>query len=289
MTLEQFALSELQRMNIAYHSLTLIRDKDGVSVWRVKNKDSSVVMKCFDKSEYRREIANYQLLKSLGIPTLRCIAHTNCSLILEDIETSQYRLAAKEDVSDPKIATQIARWYKSLHHNGREYAKTHSMFDECDAITIENINTIKEKTGTRDLPVWKLIENNFDTIRSSAINLPRTLNYNDFYYTNLVVARDGSSALIFDYNLLGKGYVYSDIRNVCSSLGSDDARKAFLTEYGNFDESEKLVDDVVDSLYSLYIACQREKFPNWANDLLSMLKDGRMLLVVEKLLEEMRK
>ena len=30
-----------------------------------------------------------------------------------------------------------------------------------------------------------------------------------------------------------------------NTLGSDDARKAFLTEYGNYDESEKLVDDVV--------------------------------------------
>lgn len=288
-TIERFAQSELQRMNIAYDSLTLIRDKDGISVWRVISNDGSVVMKCFDKSEYRREIANYQLLNSLCIPTLRFIAHTNCSFIMEDVEYSPYRLATKEDVSDPKIAIEIARWYKTLHKNGREYAKTQSMFDECDAITIENINTIKEKTGTEELPVWKLIEDNFDTIRSSAMNLPRTLNYNDFYYTNLVVARDGSSALVFDYNLLGKGYVYSDIRNVCCSLGNDDARSAFLSEYGSYDQSEKLVDDVVDSLYSLYIACQREKFPNWANALLSMLKDGRMLLVVEKLLEEMRK
>ena len=36
----------------------------------------------------------------------------------------------------------------------------------------------------------------------------RTLTYNDFYYTNMMVAKDKSSALMFDYNLLGKGYVY---------------------------------------------------------------------------------
>ncbi|MGB4403650.1 MAG: hypothetical protein WBJ96_03410, partial [Limnochordia bacterium] len=176
--------------------------------------------------------------------------------------------------------------YKTLHQNGRDYANTHPMFDECDTITAENINKIKEKTGTDGLPVCTLIEDNLDKICSAAIRLPRTLNYNDFYYTNLVVARDDSSALVFDYNLLGKGYVYSDIRNVCCSLGSDDARKAFLTEYGNYDESEKLVDDVVNSLYSLYVACQRESFPNWANDLLDKVKDGTLFTAVKKLLEE---
>jgi predicted nucleotidyltransferase len=285
-TAERFAQSELQRMNFAYDTLSLIRNKDGVSVWRVNINNGSVVMKCFDKQEYRREIVNYQLLKSLGIPALRFIAHTNCSFIMEDIECSKYRLATIEDVSDPKIAIEIARWYKTLHINGREHANTHTMFDECDTITIENINTIKEKTGTEGLPVWQLIEEKLDIIRSVAISLPRTLNYNDFYYTNLVVARDGSSALVFDYNLLGKGYIYSDIRNVCCSLGNDDAREAFLSEYGNFDENEKLVDDVIDSLYSLYVACQREIFPNWANNLLEKLKDGTLLAAVEKLLEE---
>lgn len=285
-TIERFAQSELQRMNIAYDSLILIRNKDGVSVWRVITNDGSVVMKCFDKMEYRREIANYQLLYSLGIPTLRFIAHTNCSFIMEDIECSKYRLATIEDVSDPKIAIEIARWYKTLHKNGREYANTHPMFDECDTITIESINTIKEKTDTEGLSVWKLIEEKLDIIRSVAMLLPRTLNYNDFHYTNLVVARDGSSSLVFDYNLLGKGYIYSDIRNVCCSLGNDNAREAFLSEYGSYDESEKLVDDVVDSLYSLYIACQSKSFPNWAKDLLKKLKDGTLLTAVEKLLEE---
>ena len=283
---EGFAQSELQRMNIAYNKLSLIRYKDGVSVWRIITDDDSVVLKCFDKLEYRREISNYQMLATLGIPTLKLIAYTDCSFIMEDIERSRYRLATMDDISEPKIAIEIARWYKTLHQNGRQYANTHQMFDECDMITIENIHTIKEKTATKELPTWMIIEKNLDKIRNAAMSLPRTLNYNDFYYTNLVIARDNSSVIMFDYNLLGKGYVYSDIRNVYYSLGSDEARKAFLTEYGNYDENEKLIDDVVDSLYSLYIACKQKYFPNWANDLLKKLKDGRLLAAVEKLLEE---
>ena len=104
-------------------------------------------------------------------------------------------------------------------------------------------------------------------------NLPRVLTYNDFYYTNLIVAKDKSSAFMFDYNLLGKGYVYSDIRNVCYSLG-ENAKRTFLEAYGEFDKSEIIVDDVASVLVTLYHACQRKHFPDWANSVLDDLKNN---------------
>jgi len=135
------------------------------------------------------------------------------------------------------------------------------------------------------LPVWRLIEEHFAQIHTAAMSLPRTLTYNDFHYTNLVVARNGSAALIFDYNMLGKGYVYSDIRNVCEHLGNEEARAAFCSAYGSFDEKELFVDNAVNLLTGLHIACQRKSFPDWGQELLEMVKDGRLLTAVEKLLE----
>jgi len=290
---EEFALtadypmqaeSELRCIGISYKSLTLIRQKDGVAVWRVTTDTTSYVMKRFIKKEYRREITNYQILTSLGIPTLKIIAYTECSLLMEDIEHSSYRLGTIEDINNPQIAVLIARWYKSLHKNGRKCVSTHSLYDECDCLTIENIRAIRDKTGTSEIPVWKLIEDNFTKIKSAAVNLPRTLTYNDFHYSNLVVARDETAALVFDYNMLGKGYVYADIRNVTTHMDSEEARMAFFSEYGEFDEKEKIVDDVLCSLTSLYIACQRKHFPDWGNNLLAGVKDGRLQAAVEKLL-----
>ncbi len=284
-TIERFAQSELQRMNIGFNKLTLIRDKDGVSVWRVITDTSSYVMKCFDKREYRREITNYQILKSLGVPTLKMIAHTDCSFVMEDIERSEYRLGTPEDMNDPNIAEKIALWYKALHQNGHKYANTHDFIDEYDSLTLDNLRLIQEKTGTSGLPVWQVIEKHFDKIHAAVMELPRTLVYTDFYYTNLAVARDGRSALMFDYNFFYKSYVYSDNRNVCSSLGTDEAKAAFLLAYGGFDEREVVVDNVVCELSSLVIACQRKTFPNWANNGVEKIKDGRLLAAVEKLLE----
>ena len=83
----------------------------------------------------------------------------------------------------------------------------------------------------------------------------------------MVVAKDKSSALMFDYNLLGKGYAYTDVRNVLSSL-SEEAGKAFLDEYGGFEPIEKALDDVVSVVVTLYQACLRDEMPWWAQALL---------------------
>ena len=284
-TIGRFAETELNRMNIAFSDLSLIRNKDGVSVWRVTTDIDSYVMKCFDKPEYRREIANYQLLNSLSVPTLKMIAHTDCSLLIEDIERSDYRLGTSEDMNDPNVAEKIALWYKTLHANGRNYVNTHDFIDEYDSLTFDNLRLIQEKTGTSGLPIWQTIEKHFEQIHSAVMSLPRTLVYTDFYYTNLAVARDGSSALMFDYNFFYKSYVYSDIRNVCWNLGSFDAKTAFLSAYGEFDERETIIDAVACELSSLVIACQRKIFPNWANDGLDKVKDGRLLAAEERLLK----
>ena len=282
-TLHHFAEAELRQMNISHTALSLLGDKDGVSVWRINSKNNSYIMKCFEKAEYRREITNYRMLISLEIPTLKVIANTDCSIVLEDIEQSSYRLGTADDLNNPQTAALIAAWYKKLHNNGRMYAADHTLYDECDHLIFENISRIKEQTKTSDFQVWTVIEDNFDMIKMIAMQQERTLTYNDFYYTNFAVAKDGSSALMFDYNLLGKSYVYADIRNVCSSLG-EEAQAAFLSAYGSYNEKEKDVDDIVCALVTLHFACEREKFPSWAASYLEEIKDGRLLTAINKLL-----
>lgn len=267
---------ELQKLNITYSNIAVIQNKDGVIVGRVQTDNAPYIIKYFQKNEYKREITNYQILESLNIPTIKVIGFTDSAILMEDISQSDtFRLATKDDLNDVFIISKIAEWYKLLHTNSKDYVEKYGaeLYDETDFITKENIEFIKEKTGTHNLPVWKLIDDNFDIIISKIKNLPRLLTYNDFYYTNLIVAKDKSSAFMFDYNLLGKGYVYSDIRNVCSSL-NDTAKGVFLEAYGIFDESEIIVDDVASVIVTLYHACQRKTFPTWAVYSLAELKTG---------------
>lgn len=264
---------ELNNLGIACDSISILQDKNGVTVARIASNEKSYVVKCFQKDEHKREMENYRLLESLGIPTILVIASTDSALLLEDIDCSPtYRLGIEEDMSDPEVARRIAVWYKLLHSRGYGYVcqSGESMYDEADFFTLENIACIKEKTRTQDAPAWKFMEQNYAAINNLLRKARRTITYNDFYYTNMVVSKDKSSALMFDYNLLGKGYAYTDVRNVLSSL-SEEAGKAFLDEYGEFDPVEKALDDVVSVVVTLYLVCLRKDFPWWAQTMLDEL------------------
>lgn len=261
---------ELNKLGIVCKDVSILQNKDGVTVARVVSGEKSYVVKCFQKDEDKREMENYRLLETLGVPTIQVISSTDSALLLEDIVCSSvYRLGMREDMSDSEVACRIAVWYKQLHDQGYPYVyqRAESMYDEADFFTVENIFYIKEKTGTYDAPAWRLLESSYAAISYLLSQVRRTLTYNDFYYTNMVVAKDKSSALMFDYNLLGKGYAYSDVRNVLSSL-SEEAGKAFLNVYGGFDPREKALDDVVSVVVMLFLACQHDKFPWWAKALL---------------------
>ncbi len=262
---------ELNKLGIACDSFSVLQDKDGITVARIASGEKSYVLKCFQKDEHKRELENYRLLAALDIPTIRVIASTDSALLLEDMEcSSTYRLGMQEDMSDPDVARRIAVWYKLLHSHGYAYVyqQGESMYDEADFFTLENIAFIKEKTETQNAPAWALLEQYYAAINNQLCRARRTLTYNDFYCTNMVVAKDKSSALLFDYNLLGKGYAYTDVRNVLSSL-SEEAGKAFLDEYGEFEPIEKALDDVVSVVVTLYRACLRDEIPWWAQALLN--------------------
>ena len=265
---------ELEKLNITWQNVTVLQDKDGVTVARVTCGGEHYVLKCFQNVEFRREIQNYQILSSLGVPTIDVIASTDAALLLEDIDRSPiYRLGLAEDLSSLEVARRIAVWYRQLHSLGESYVLHYgeNLYDEADFFTLENMAWIQEKTGTQAMPAWAQLEAQYEEILSLLHRVKRTLTYNDFYYTNLIVEKDASSALMFDYNLLGKGYAYGDVRNVLSSF-SNEAGAAFLEAYGAVDPLEQALDDVVSVVTSLFFACQRKPFPRWAQGLLQDMK-----------------
>lgn len=283
---------ELNKMGLKEAgALTLneIRNKAGVHLYRVNYRGASFVLKYFLNKDDTREILNYSILNDLGVPTIKVIAKTGASLLLEDINHSEiYRLGTAGDLSDSGVARLTAAWYKVLHAEGEGYLKTagNGLYRETDLITAENIAMIRDKSGTTGNPVWPLILDDFQAIRKVISGLKYTLTYNDFYWTNLIVKKDKTAALMFDYNLLGAGYRYGDIRNVCSAL-SDSGKAAFLESYGDYDKTEKAVDDCLCVLVDLISAFQRTSFPAWAKSSLEQVNNGRLHELIKILLTQL--
>lgn len=296
---------QLAQMGVRLPVVQKIRQKAGIAVHRVESGGAHYVLKVLENPEDRREIANYEMLAALGIPTLPMLKHTACALLLPDVEhSSEYRLGCEADLSDPKVATAIAKWYRKLHGKGRAYLGQNGLaaspelpaspelYDETDKITLSNLDMVARITDTPDNALWSAIRARFDEIRHKIADLPRTLTYNDFYWTNLVVAKDQSSAMMLDFNLLGKGSAYGDQRNVISSLSAE-AADAFLREYGvgedSASEEEKAADAFLSPLVTLVTACESQSFPGWAEQSLMELEEGAILESLNRWLDSSRR
>lgn len=280
-------LAKLGLSNNSHIDLQEIRNKDGIYLYRVIYENKYYILKYFLNDEYTREIKNYSILKELKIPTIKVLAYTDRALLLEDLEKSnKYRLGEGSDLSDTEVAKALAKWYIGLHNKGTKYIseKDSDFYREIDVITKENITFIKDSSNTRDNKVWNLILDNFDLIFNKIKNLEETLTYNDFYWTNLAVSNDKKEAIMFDYNLLGIGFRYNDIRNVCSSL-SEEAGKIFIEEYGDINENEKIIDEGISIIIDLIFAYKRPEFPDWAQESLNAVQNGELEKAFKKILD----
>ena len=276
----------LTRMGVRPGRCERIREKDGIGVYRIDGPDGRCVLKTFDNPEDRREIGHYRLLQTLGVPTPRLLRADDDALLLEDLDAGPvWRLCTASDLADPAFAEALAGWYRLLHDRGRPYAAAHSadLPEESDALTRAALAFLRQRSGAADAPVWTLLETGYDRLMYRLQGLPRTLCYDDVDYTNCAAARDGGAALVFDYHLLGGGYVYGDLRNVTVSL-SPEAGKAFLRAYGPFDPLEKAVDDVISPLYTLLCAYRLPRFPAWAQTSLHAATGGALEQAVRFLL-----
>lgn len=208
--------TELEEYGMGSASFSLIREKDGVLVARVKQGERSFILKAFADGASLREIENYRILASLGVPTLKLYGAAERSILIEDIEASPVlRLGREEDMNDPAVVKALASWYRALHEKGAEYVREHGagMYDEWDLFTLENIGLIGRSLGAECTRAVTRLKERFPEIRVRVDAAPKTLCYNDFYYTNMAVHKDKSAALMFDYNLLGKGCPANDLLN----------------------------------------------------------------------------
>jgi hypothetical protein len=280
-------LAKLGLPNINHIDLQEIQNKDGIYLFRIAYENKHYVLKYFLNDEYKREIKNYSILKELNIPTIKVYAYTDKALLLEDLgKSKKYRLGKESDLMDIEVAKELAAWYIDLHNKGAKYISKNggNFYRELDVVTKENIDLIKNNSNTRDNKVWDLIYHNYDLIFTKIGNLEETLTYNDFYWSNLAVSNYKKEAIMFDYNLLGVGFRYSDIRNVCSSL-SEEAGKVFIEEYGAINEDEKIIVEGISILVTLIFAYKRPKFPSWALESLHAIHSGKLEKSIERILD----
>jgi len=273
----------------------MIRAKSGVYVYRCQYGDTPAIAKYFEKADDRREILNYRILTAHNIPTIKPLALGNATIVLEDITASdKWRLGVAEDFNDPDVAKGLARWYFTFHENGTTVPDLDSLYFEYDRITPANLDMMIQKLPEA-AELFQFIKANLSKLHQLIYTPSFTLTYNDFHWSNFVVRKDKTAAKMFDYNLLGRGYRFSDFRNVCWGI-SDEAKAAFIGEYNrlyetkhgttrdNADATEKQIDTVTAPVFTLLVALlDNEHFPSWAVHEKNEAINGNLLAKVKEL------
>jgi aminoglycoside phosphotransferase (APT) family kinase protein len=209
-------------------NVTPLKQEHGHTLYRLKSRERSFILKCFDDAQAATEVRAYALLARLGVPTLPVYGSTVGALLLEDLAASDaWRLATEADAQRADVGSAVALWYRALHAAGRallaEPGETPGFLRrEEDALSPESVLRTGEQLGLSDHPVWWLAAEHLGTLKGAIRKMPTTLTHNDFHWSNLALSRGRPSearAVIFDYHLLGLGTRYADFRNVSGALG----------------------------------------------------------------------
>lgn len=275
---------ELAVYGLPKEGAELIKNECGVIVARVPFAGGTAILKCFENPDFCREIENYAILRSLGVPTIAVYGSSARSILLEDLSASpEYRLAEEADMNDPTVVKALAKWYRVLHTRGEGYVRERGagMYCETDCLTKENLEAVGTRFGLEGSNGLSEAISALPKLKRLCEDAPKTLTYNDFYYTNLAVGRERTAALMFDFNLLGKGVYVSDLKNVAYQLNLENKR-LFFAEYGGADEKLLLLDEITSPLVSLVSAEKRDIYPFWAKEAAEKLAELPRLM--EKIL-----
>ncbi len=265
--------------------LAVVARGAGTRLYRMRIEGRTYVLKRFLDQDAREPRA-YDLLRGLGVPTLPVHDSTPRALLLEDLDASPtWRLAGERDVAGRGVGRAVAEWYQFLHVAGRALVKRGApdwLRWEWEELTPEGILEVGRALEMEENPVWRFAADHLDALRARAFELPMTLNYNDFHWTNLALSRQPPlRAIVFDYHLLGIGLAWSDVRNVTHSLGPA-AREAFLDAYGPTHPEERILDDPLSVLHALQVATARPTFPRWAMPCVARARSGSLLTALER-------
>lgn len=257
-------------------NLSVLSDKDNILVIKFTHEGKNYVFKYFKDDFQKREVENYNLLKKLGITTVKIYGMHSNSILMEDLTSNENtRLAAISDLKDEPIVRSLAKWYLKLHTSGKEYVNNNeikTMYCELDSLSYQRIEYIREKSNYDDEEFWELFYKNFNNIKKMYMDKV-TITYNDFFYGNMGIVNN-NDVIMFDFNLMGIGLAYFDIKNVTYGF-SDILYDIFMEEYGSYDKEEELLYDVLSPIISLDVAYRKNEFPKWGVDSLEELTSGK--------------
>ncbi len=269
---------ELDYIGFEYDGdVNAIEIRDDVSLFKICDEENFYLVRYYeDNSDV---LWKYKLLEKYGIETGRVNVESSKIIALLDLQYSEeYRVGNKEELNNEKVVKCLARWYKKLHLVDVEKRNFRFNFDRNCLIRIMN------KLRLQDDETLVYIYNNFDNIKLKYERINKSFVIGKFSLDSLGVLNNCEKIIISDLQGLSVGNRYSDIRLFIDCLNLD-MRDVFFSEYGEVNEDEIIIDEVMSVIENLYEACKESSFPVWANQSLVKVHNKDLLKSVKRLVE----
>lgn len=224
------ARQQLQAWHRPDEGLLLLREKEGIALFRVLQPEGPAVLKLFTGETGRAEPAFYKLLAAEGLQTLPPFQMDAKALLLPDLHApGRYALAGEQHMASPGHMEALGRWYRALHQIPVERHPWLPLSKEWAALSPEGLARAWPALAAQGAGPELL--SRLERLIHKAAGLPLRLCYNDFYYVNLVVGREEPGAFMMDYGRMGLNHPALDLVNALW-FSPPDARAAFLSSYG---------------------------------------------------------
>gem|GEM_PF-66765 len=211
-------------------TLLLLREKQGIALFRLSAGGEQLVLKLFLGEFGREELFFYKLLAQAGLPTLKLLQKDETALLMADLDFSDTLAPATLDAAkDPAVMGALGAWYRALHQLEVGEGDGIGLSAEWQALSFSNLENANQVHG--DKPAWRRLHPLLVDLLEQAASLPLRLCYNDFHPVNLVTGRQEALAFMMDYGRMGLNHPAVDLNNALRF--SDEAgRAAFLAAYG---------------------------------------------------------
>lgn len=224
------ARSKLEAWGLRPDSLLLLREKQGIALFRLAAGEERLVLKLFLGEFGREELFFYGLLRRHGLPTLKLQQQDDDALLMADLDHADtLALAPLEAAQDPAIMGALGAWYRALHLMDVGEEPGIRLSEEWQVLSraaLEQADAVHQ-----DKPEWRRLYPLLLALVQKARSLPLTLCYNDFHPVNLVVGRQEAQAFMMDYGRMGLNYPGVDLKNALW-FSDDAAASAFRSAYG---------------------------------------------------------
>jgi hypothetical protein len=203
-----------------------------------------------DHAPADREYWVYELLETLGAPHAPIVARsyvapTQWTLVMADL-AQRYRLPIADQPFALVDQEAVSRAYAALHHASR--MAPNQMIMAANFLAAEQGSQVTPTSAER---MWRsfrglvigsarLAEPDFRVAcgalwrgRQRWRTEPRVLVFNDFYWGNVALPRAGDeSALLFDWELAGRGFAQCDLQNFWTdrAVDRDQVIATYLTQ-----------------------------------------------------------